>query len=175
MKSASLLALVLSSRALADESELQRRDLLTITSTVYSTTYVCPCTTSSPSLSRFTSSFSSSISYPSNSGSIGSPLLTSASATPSVSTMPSSFLASSLSTTATSVILSSSISSTTSASGAGSTVFVSAASLGDYRSTVLSSHNIHRVNHTVPDLTWSDTMAQYAAQIASSCVYAHSK
>ena len=174
MKSASLLALVLSSRALAGEWEHQRRDLLTITSTVYSTTYVCPCTTSSPSLSTSISAISSSISYSSNSESVGAPILTSA-AQSSISTIPSSFLASSSSTTATSAIASSSISSTTSASGAGSTVFVSAASLGDYRSTVLSSHNIHRVNHTVPDLTWSDTMAQYAAQIASSCVYAHSK
>ena len=174
MKSTLLFALALSSRALAGEWKMQKRDLLTVTSTVYSTTYYCPCTTSSSPLSSSTSSISSSISYESNSGSVGSPLLTSASATSSISTVPSSFVSSS-STTATSAVASSSRSSTSSASGAGSTVFVSAASLGDYRTTVLSSHNIHRVNHTVSDLTWSDTMAQYAAQIASSCVYAHSK
>ncbi|KIX99479.1 uncharacterized protein Z520_05055 [Fonsecaea multimorphosa CBS 102226] len=43
----------------------------------------------------------------------------------------------------------------------------------DYQQGILDSHNIHRANASVPDLTWSDDMASIAAQIAASCVYAH--
>ncbi|KIW21141.1 hypothetical protein PV08_01721 [Exophiala spinifera] len=43
----------------------------------------------------------------------------------------------------------------------------------DYQQGILDSHNIHRRNSSVPDLTWSDNMASIAAQIAASCVYAH--
>lgn len=44
---------------------------------------------------------------------------------------------------------------------------------GDYASTMLYHHNVHRSNHSSPDLTWSDTLAGYAAQAASKCVFAH--
>ncbi|KAJ9643651.1 uncharacterized protein PV06_09162 [Exophiala oligosperma] len=43
----------------------------------------------------------------------------------------------------------------------------------DYQQGILDSHNIHRRNASVSDLTWSDNMASIAAQIAASCVYAH--
>lgn len=42
-----------------------------------------------------------------------------------------------------------------------------------YQQGILDSHNIHRVNASVPNLTWSNNMASIAAQIAASCVYAH--
>lgn len=44
---------------------------------------------------------------------------------------------------------------------------------GDYASTMLYHHNVHRSNHSSPDLAWSDTLAGYAAQAASKCVFAH--
>lgn len=43
----------------------------------------------------------------------------------------------------------------------------------DYQQGILDSHNIHRQNASVSGLVWSDQMASIAAQIASSCVYAH--
>jgi hypothetical protein len=165
MKNPPLFLVALSSRAIAAEWKIENRDL-TITNTVYTTSYVCPCTTYTPLPS------SSTISFASNSVSVGSPILTSATGTPST-TVASSPVGSSSTAASSSVVIPSS--STSSAAGAGSTVFVSAATLPDYQTTVLQQHNIHRVNHTVPDLIWSPTMAQYAAQIASSCVYAHSK
>jgi uncharacterized protein YkwD len=165
MRNHTLFLLALSSQAIAGDWKIHKREL-TITSTVYSTTYFCPCSTFLPLPS------SSASSTGVNPESIGSPLLTSAPVTstssitvPSISTVPSSF-------TSTPSVASS---STSSAPGSGGTVFVSAASLGDYQTSVLASHNVHRVNHTAPNLVWSPTMAQYAAQIASTCVYAHSK
>jgi uncharacterized protein YkwD len=138
----------------AKEGNLQKRDL-TITSPVYSTTTICPCST-------YTSS-SSTVIEPSSTV-VGFPILTSASA----------------SSTSISPVASSSVpggvgSSTSSAFTPGGTVFVSAASLSDYQTTVLQQHNVHRVNHTVPDLVWSSTMATYAAQTAQTCAFAHSK
>ena len=56
-------------------------------------------------------------------------------------------------------------------SGPASPVSTSVSS--DYQQGILDSHNIHRQNASVPDLTWSDDMAAIAAQIAASCVYAH--
>ena len=44
---------------------------------------------------------------------------------------------------------------------------------GDYESTMLYHHNVHRSNHSSPDLVWSDTLASYAAQSASKCVFEH--
>jgi hypothetical protein len=43
----------------------------------------------------------------------------------------------------------------------------------DYQQGILDSHNIHRANHSVSNLVWSDNMASIAASIAASCVYAH--
>lgn len=48
------------------------------------------------------------------------------------------------------------------------------ASPTDYPSTVLYHHNIHRANHTGTNpMTYSTTLAGYAAQVASSCKFAH--
>lgn len=43
----------------------------------------------------------------------------------------------------------------------------------DYAGTALYHHNIHRQNHSAPILTWNPDQANVAAQIASSCVFAH--
>ncbi len=44
-----------------------------------------------------------------------------------------------------------------------------------YQGLVLLNHNIHRANHSVPDLVYNSTLASYAEEIAKTCVYNHSK
>ncbi|KAL8757820.1 MAG: hypothetical protein Q9199_001942 [Rusavskia elegans] len=44
-----------------------------------------------------------------------------------------------------------------------------------YKSAVLEHHNIHRANHSASDLEWDDTLAQYAEQVAKSCMYDHDR
>ena len=44
-----------------------------------------------------------------------------------------------------------------------------------YQGLVLLNHNIHRANHSVPDLVYNSTLSAYAEQIAKTCVYGHSK
>ena len=44
-----------------------------------------------------------------------------------------------------------------------------------YHGLVLLNHNVHRANHSVPDLVYNSTLASYAEQIAKTCVYSHSK
>ena len=44
-----------------------------------------------------------------------------------------------------------------------------------YQGLVLLNHNVHRANHSVPDLVYNSTLASYAEQIAKTCVYEHSK
>ena len=70
------------------------------------------------------------------------------------------------------VVASSSSASLTSSAPA-ATMTIRAASLGDYQTTVLTLHNLHRRNHSATDLTWSASLAGTAQQIASSCVYEH--
>lgn len=43
----------------------------------------------------------------------------------------------------------------------------------DYPSTSTYHHNIHRANNSAPALSWSDSLASYAAQAAQACVFAH--
>jgi uncharacterized protein YkwD len=38
---------------------------------------------------------------------------------------------------------------------------------------MLYQHNIHRANHSAPNLEWDETLAQYAANTANGCVFAH--
>ncbi|KAK5739876.1 hypothetical protein LTR17_004972 [Elasticomyces elasticus] len=45
--------------------------------------------------------------------------------------------------------------------------------LTEYSAIAVHHHNIHRANHTSPDIKWDDTLASTAADIAASCVYAH--
>lgn len=42
-----------------------------------------------------------------------------------------------------------------------------------YAQMVVDHHNLHRANHSVPDLQWDESLASCAATIAASCVYAH--
>lgn len=43
----------------------------------------------------------------------------------------------------------------------------------DYKSVILNYHNIHRANHSAPDLVWDETLAGYAETIAKGCVFEH--
>lgn len=38
---------------------------------------------------------------------------------------------------------------------------------------VLHHHNIHRANHSAPDIAWSDSLAATAQKIGETCIYAH--
>lgn len=49
----------------------------------------------------------------------------------------------------------------------------SGSGLGDYENTVLDQHNQHRLNHSSPALEWSSELAQWAANTAETCVFAH--
>jgi hypothetical protein len=42
-----------------------------------------------------------------------------------------------------------------------------------YSGLVVYQHNLHRANHSSPDLAWSDDLAASAQIVASSCNYAH--
>ena len=44
-----------------------------------------------------------------------------------------------------------------------------------YQGLVLLNHNVHRANHSVPDLVYNSTLASYAEQIAKTCIYNHSR
>ena len=43
----------------------------------------------------------------------------------------------------------------------------------DYSEKVVLHHNVHRANHSAPDIAWDDNLAASAQQVADSCVYAH--
>lgn len=40
-----------------------------------------------------------------------------------------------------------------------------------YQGIILTHHNVHRANHSAPELTWNATLAQYAKEQAMTCVY----
>ena len=42
-----------------------------------------------------------------------------------------------------------------------------------YAEIITRQHNVHRANHSAPEIQWSDDLAATANTIASSCVYAH--
>lgn len=44
---------------------------------------------------------------------------------------------------------------------------------GDYSTNCVNSHNVHRSNHSVGAVSWDAGLASIAAQIASSCNFAH--
>jgi hypothetical protein len=44
----------------------------------------------------------------------------------------------------------------------------------NYADTVILHHNIHRANHSAPDLTYDRDLETIAKTIASTCVFAHS-
>lgn len=43
----------------------------------------------------------------------------------------------------------------------------------DYAGKAVLHHNLHRSNHSAPDIKWSDALAKSAADIAASCMYEH--
>ncbi|KAI2639230.1 CAP domain-containing protein [Xylaria nigripes] len=43
----------------------------------------------------------------------------------------------------------------------------------DFQSQALFHHNIHRANHSSPEVTWNDEIAGYAAITAATCHFAH--
>ncbi|KAL4964503.1 CAP domain-containing protein [Aspergillus stella-maris] len=43
----------------------------------------------------------------------------------------------------------------------------------DYQSNVLFSHNVHRANHSSPDVSWSSDLESSAQVLAARCVYEH--
>ncbi|KAI0878001.1 CAP domain-containing protein [Hypoxylon argillaceum] len=43
----------------------------------------------------------------------------------------------------------------------------------DFQSAALYHHNIHRSNHSSPEVSWNSEIAQYAANTAKTCVFAH--
>lgn len=45
--------------------------------------------------------------------------------------------------------------------------------LDDYKTACLDHHNVHRANHSAPALEWDEELAQYAANTANGCVFAH--
>ncbi|EFX02006.1 scp-like extracellular protein [Grosmannia clavigera kw1407] len=67
-----------------------------------------------------------------------------------------------------------STSSKTSTSSTSSTTAAAAtASSDDFQTTAVYHHNIHRANHSAPDLSWNSDLASYAATVAATCVFAH--
>ncbi|KUI74483.1 Protein PRY2 [Cytospora mali] len=49
----------------------------------------------------------------------------------------------------------------------------STASPTDFAGTATYHHNIHRTNNSAPSMTYGDTYASYASQVAASCNFAH--
>lgn len=44
---------------------------------------------------------------------------------------------------------------------------------GTYQQQVIYNHNVHRSNHSAPQVTWSDSLAATAGKIAAGCVFQH--
>ncbi|KAI0160892.1 CAP domain-containing protein [Hypoxylon sp. FL1284] len=61
---------------------------------------------------------------------------------------------------------------TTSSSAAGPTQTINTTGM-TFQNAILIAHNIHRANHTAPNLGWDVNLANNAAQTAMTCVYAH--
>lgn len=59
---------------------------------------------------------------------------------------------------------------TTASSDGGSN---SGSGLGDYETTILDQHNVHRLNHSAPALDWDAELAQWASNTAKGCVFEH--
>ena len=49
----------------------------------------------------------------------------------------------------------------------------SGAKPSDYQGFVEFHHNVHRANHSAPDLVWNDTLAATAEKIGQTCSYEH--
>lgn len=60
-----------------------------------------------------------------------------------------------------------------SSSVASSSSSAPSASASTYQQAAVLHHNLHRANHSAPDLTWDDKLASIAASIAGTCVWKH--
>ncbi|KAK5132478.1 hypothetical protein LTR08_009024 [Meristemomyces frigidus] len=76
-------------------------------------------------------------------------------------------------TSSTSVAPPSSTSAAASSTQAATTSAAASAVPTSYQEITVYHHNIHRSNHSAPDLAWDAGLASTAATIAASCVYAH--
>ena len=43
----------------------------------------------------------------------------------------------------------------------------------DFQGAGIYHHNLHRANHSVPEVTWNDRIAGYASNSAAECVFKH--
>ncbi|KAL1901081.1 hypothetical protein Sste5346_002148 [Sporothrix stenoceras] len=43
----------------------------------------------------------------------------------------------------------------------------------DYATVAVNAHNLHRLNHSAPAVSWNADLASYAATVAATCVFAH--
>ena len=43
----------------------------------------------------------------------------------------------------------------------------------DFEGAGIYHHNLHRANHSVPEVTWNDRIAGYASNSAAECVFKH--
>ncbi|THW08049.1 PR-1-like protein, partial [Aureobasidium pullulans] len=143
-----------------------------------SSSFMPSSSTKSPS-----SSFLSSIKSPSSSSSkpSSSSVKTSStssrlsSATFSTATKSSSSLSKSSSTSSLTKVSSSTLISVAKTSiQASTTAAAPAGKATTYQQRVVDHHNVHRANHSAPALTWDTDLANTAAKIAATCVYAHS-
>lgn len=44
-----------------------------------------------------------------------------------------------------------------------------------YQDTIIQHHNVHRANHSAPNLVWNQTLASYAQAKANTCKFDHSQ
>lgn len=43
----------------------------------------------------------------------------------------------------------------------------------DYPTVAINAHNLHRLNHSAPPVSWNANLASYAATVAARCVFTH--
>lgn len=53
------------------------------------------------------------------------------------------------------------------------TVSAASSNLGGYAGSVVNHHNMHRANHSSPDLVWDQNLANIATEHANTCIYKH--
>ncbi|KAI1376965.1 CAP domain-containing protein [Hypoxylon crocopeplum] len=133
---------------------------------------------SSSAISSSESVSATSISYISStvSASTTSSSLSASASTVTVSESTSSFVSQSTVSSTESASISSTSSAITSSSSTSSAAQPTQTfNAADYTwvNAILLVHNIHRQNHTAPDLTWSTDLAGMAGQLVQECVYQH--
>jgi uncharacterized protein YkwD len=199
MRTSTLLSAALAGCALG--SPLMKRDLVVETDTVYDVVYTTeyvtetagasvPAVTSTAaaestsssstavvaqnSLFRnrhswsWASSVTSNVEVASSTEAASSVAAPSTTSTPVVESTSSVYIAPS-----TSVYVAPSSTAAATTSSAAETSSAATASATTYQQRVLVHHNVHRANHSAPDLVWDDALAATAQKIGQSCSYAH--